>query len=470
MRTFNLFFSFALLIVLFIACEQDPTSTDDNLELAQFVQEQAPIGWQLNKTVASGSDVKSLTQNSGYLEDEGVEGFSKLSSLKENAGRLNMAMKEYIPATRNLAKTNGDSLIFFENNKVIGLRKGLYYNSETSIARYFEVKYKFAKWRNIEYDSSNVTAFLNFTPDDESDDQLKSLNQLQLFESTFFVQKIESNADVTDWDGGEATGIIATTNAWYNSERQLSKLKQSVEINPDESGILREDFEFRDGKSAYRQVTFKNDGTGTFEKKTRDGIQVSGTFDSVEDDLQGSYTETIDFPAGRYIDKIIKSAEVSITLPDSIFDAKFSEAVYFESGKVDSEMVALQVSEEGGVKTSVFDITKLSGAHGQLTFNETENESNLTGNWTSEDNSYLILNAEYYFDGSAYLHYEVFQSEEAYNNGEAPLLVADYYFSPDQTCTGTLSYNGETYDVNFDDSGEGELSQGGQKARINLFK
>ena len=189
-----------------------------------------------------------------------------------------------------------------------------------------------------------------------------------------------------------------------------------------------------------------------------------------EDDLHGSYSETIDFPAGRYIDKIVRSAEVSITLPDSIFNANFSEVVYFESGKVDSEQVVLRVSEEAGVTTSVFEISKSNGAHGTITVNETENESNLTGNWTSENGSYTVLSAEYYFDRSSHLHFEVFESEEAYNNGDAPLLVADYYFSPDQTCTGTLSYQGETYDVNFDESGEGELSQGGKKSKINLFK
>ncbi|KAA3613028.1 MAG: hypothetical protein D8M58_12010 [Calditrichaeota bacterium] len=470
MRTFKLLLAASFFSFIFYGCEVDPTSNDDSLEVSQFVKDQAPVGWQLNKTVVSGSEMKSLTQNSDYLEDEGVEGLSKMSALKSNALLLNKEMKQYVSKMQILGKTNGDSLLFFEDNTVIGVRKGLYYNSETSIARYYEVKYKFAAWRNIEYDSSHVTAFLNFTLDYDGDDQLKTLHQLQTFEEGFFVQKIQTNAEVTDWDESDVTGIIATTDAWYESGRQLSHLKQMVEIKPDESGTLREDFDFRDGKTAYRQVTFKNDGTGTFEKKTREGILVSGTFDSVEDDLQGSYSETIDFPEGRYIDKIVKNAQVSVTLPDSIFNADFSEAVYFESGRVDSERVALQVSEEAGVTTSVFEITKSNGAHGTLTINETENESNLDGNWISFDGSYIVLSAEYYFDGSSHLHYEVFESETAYDNGDDPLIVADYYFSPDQTCTGTLSYEGETYDVNFNDSGEGELSQGGKKSGINLFK
>ena len=470
MRTIKLFLAACLFSFIFMGCEQDPTSTEGSLDVAQFVKDQAPVGWQINKTVVSGTELKSLTQNSGYLEDEGVEGLSKMSSLKVNASRLNKEMKLYVPTTRSLGKTTGDSLIFFEDNKVVGIRKGLYYNSETSIARYYEVKYKFASWRNLEYDSSHVTAFLNFTPDDESDDQLKTVYQLQRFEAGFFVQKIESKADVTDYDDNKVNGIIATTDAWYESGRLLSHLKQFVEINPDESGTLREDFDFRDGKTAYRQVTFKNDGTGTFERKMRNGAQVYGTFDSVEDDLHGSYSETIDFPAGKYIDKIVKNAEVSITLPDSIFNANFSEVVYFESGKVDSERVALRVSEEGGVKTSTFDISKSNGAHGLLTVQETENEATLKGNWTTWDGYYIQVTAEQYYDGSSHLYYEVFESEQAYTNGEDPLLVGDYYFSPDQTCTGTLSYEGKTYDVNFDASGEGEISRGGKKSQLNLFK
>ncbi len=423
MRTFKLFLAAYLFSFLFMACEQDPASSEESLEVAQFVKDQAPVGWQINKTVTSGSDLKSLTQNSDFLEDEGVEGFSKVSLLKANVVRLNKEIKQLVPKAKGFAKTTGDSLIFFEDNKVLGRRKALYYNSETSIAHFYEVKYKFANWRKIEYDSSHVTVFLNFTTLDISDDQLEEFYQQQRFEAGYFVQKIESIVEVTDWDDEDVKGVIATTDAWYESGRQLSHLKKYVEINPDKSGTLREDFDFRDGKTSYRQVTFKNDGTGTFEKKMRNDILVSGTFNSVEDDLHGSFSETIDFPAGKYIDKIVKSAEVTITLPDSIFNAQFSEAVYFESGKVDSQHVALEVFEDGGVVNSTFDITKSNGAHGTINVQESENEASLAGNWTTWDGYYILVTAEKYFDGSSHLHYEVFASEEAYNNGEEPLLI-----------------------------------------------
>ena len=81
-----------------------------------------------------------------------------------------------------------------------------------------------------------------------------------------------------------------------------------------------EDFEFRDGSSAFHSVTFYPDQTGEFTKQLRNGITVSGTFDSAEDDHEGSWTETIDFPEGRYIDQILRSAEVVITVPDKKYE------------------------------------------------------------------------------------------------------------------------------------------------------
>jgi hypothetical protein len=55
---------------------------------------------------------------------------------------------------------------------------------------------------------------------------------------------------------------------------------------------------------------------------------VSGTFNSIEDDQKGAFTELIDFPEGRYVDKINKSAIVEITLPDSILNVDFKDDTF----------------------------------------------------------------------------------------------------------------------------------------------
>jgi len=460
-----------LALGLLSACVETPVGSGDQLAVAQIVKDQAPLGWQINKTVLTGSEVQGLTQGTDYSKEGDMTEFTNIASINVESRRLQKVLKLELSqrayALSNTA-TNGDSLIFFEDNTVLGIRKALYYNWETDIARYYEVKYVFADWRNITYDSTEAMATLNNTLNYGWDDHLQTLTRKQLFKQNFFVQKILSSIEITDYNGSEVTGAQATTDTYYSNSWLLAHKKQFLQMTPDKTGTLREDFDFQDGQTAYNEFTFKADGSGTFEKKLRNDIVISGTFDSAEDDLHGSYSETIDFPSGD-IDKIYKSAEVTITLLDSVFNADFLQAIYFTSGRVDSESVALQVSEQDGFKTSVFEINKYNGAHGNLTVVEGDENATLQGNWTTWDGYFIIISADYYFDQSAHLHYEVYQSQDVYNAGGTALVIADYYFSPDQSGSGNITHNGETYDITFDGSGTGEISQGSQKTQINLY-
>jgi hypothetical protein len=330
------------------------------------------------------------------------------------------------------------------------------------------VKYKFAVWRNIVYDSINIVVDVNHTLSNPFDDMLKTMDRQQLFDSKFFVQEIKSSLLVTDFIESEITGAEATNEAWYHADRFLQYLKQYVDLNPDESGTLREDFEFSDGSSAYRTVSFYPDYSGEFAKKLRNGTIVSGSFNSVEDDQQGYYNETTDFPAGRYIDKIYKSAVVSITIPDSVFSVELEEAIHFDSGRIDSSFVGIETEHDGEIKKTELRVRKANGAYGIFFIEETEEESRLTGEWTTWNEYFITIAAEYYYDGSAHIHYEVFAPP--YTPGDDPILIADYYVSPDGSGQGTLSYNGELYTVLFDGSEQAEIRLGDKSSRINLYQ
>jgi len=368
-----------------------------------------------------------------------------------------------------ITKPTADSLLFYFEDTVRGIRKALYYDAETGKARYYEVRYKFAPWRNIEYDSAQVVADLNFTLDDPSDDRLENLYQLQQFNENYFVQKIETSGTVTDWDGTEITGAELVGDAWYHSDRWLQHLRQFVDMNPDNSGTLREDFDFRDGTTAYHSVTFLSDNTGSFEKQLRDGTTVTGTFDSFEDDLNGSYHELTDFPAGRYVDQVEKDVNIWVDLPDSVVNLDATEVVRFESGRVDSAAASISIAENDSVKTTTISERKPNGAFGTFVVVERSDETTMEGEWTTWDGYYILINAEYYMDGSSHVHYEVYASQTAYENGEQALIIADYYFSPDQSGNGKLTYENETFDIEFDAGGKATLRQQGKTKSINLF-
>lgn len=468
MRKFQLFFVLILSTLLLVSCE-NILNEEDTLELDSVVEEQAAFGWEVGRMVSSSSEIAGLTQNSMYMDEEAPE-IPGVASLKNKAERLAREYKANLPATMPLMKVTGDSLLYFEEKFVgeRGTRSAFYYDFETGKGRVYEVVFQFASWRNIQYDSSEIKADLNFTLDNPFDDVLESFYNIQLFKDTHFVQRIESVVEITDYIDSEVRGVKAVKDAYYHPDRFLTHLKQTVELKVDESGTLREDFTYRDDKTAYNSVTFKSDNTGSFTKKRRDETLIYGEFDSVEDDLHGYYSETIDFPAGRFVDKIMKSAEVSLTLPDSVFNADFREYVHFNSGRVDTSTVAIQVDELGGVKTTILNIRKPNGGNGQLEIVETESETALNGQWTTWNDYYIIVTAEYYFDGSAHIHYEVYAPP--YTEGDNPIVVADYYISPDQSGTGNLSHNGNSYDLNFEESGQATISLDGQSKTINMFE
>jgi len=245
-------------------------------------------------------------------------------------------------------------------------------------------------------------------------------------------------------------------------------LTQTVDLNPDQSGTVREDFKFRDNTTVYREITFYANHTGEFNKQLRDGTMVSGTFNCVEDDLQGWYNELIDFPAGRYLDKIMKSAEVAIDTLYNTFTAQFVEHIFFSSGKIDTIEIALVSYQDGEMRHTGLEIQRANGAHGSFTLEQSGDEGDLTGTWTTWNDYYIIIAAEYYADGSAHVYYEVYAPP--YNEGDDPILIADYDISPDGSGTGTITYNGEVYQVSFDGITQAEITKGGKKAVVNLFK
>lgn len=460
---------FALLLVGLIlnSCEKNPVPAIQELEVESIVKEQAPLGWEVNRLVTSSQDISGLTQDSQYMEDQEIEELAGIEQLKQEALRLTTNSKDYLPQVSTLAKILNDSLYIFIDDTVRGIRKRLYYNAETGLATYSEVKYKFASWRNIYYDSVHVVVDVNSTLTNPFDDILKNMFRQQLFESKYFVQEIQSSLVITHFIENEITGAEVTNEAWYHANRFLQYLRQYVDLNPDESGTLREDFEFRDGKTSYRSVTFYPDNTGDFARQLRDGTTVTGSFNSVEDDQQGSYNELIDFPANRYVDKIYKSAEVSITLPDSVFTAEFKEEVYFRTGRIDSSSVGITTQQDGDIKKTELRIQKANGAYGTLFIEESEEEAHLTGEWTTWNEYFITISAVYYYDGSAHIHYEVFAPP--YTPGDNPVIVADYYITPDGSGSGTLSHKDQNYTLLFDGSAQAEIRQGDKTTSIDLY-
>ncbi len=457
------------LSLLFLAhCSDDPTSTNDTLTIDPQLKEFAAFGWEVNDIVVTGSDIQDLTAGGVSSVNQEISGLTGASKLKTLAQEMRIRCLDYLPEPFRLQKPQTDSLYYFYDDTTLGLRRAIYFDEALSVARYYEVRYKFPGWRTMTYDSAEIAVNLNFTLEFSQDDYLQSAARLQLFKDHFMIQKINSALVVTDHSGQDITGFEASIDSYYHETRRLAHMRQYIKINPDKSGTLREDFDFSDGTTAYNTVTFYPNYTGTFSRLLRDGTTISGSFNSIEDDLSGSFSETIDFPVGRYIDRIFKEATVSLTLPDSILYASFTRSIHFANGTIRTANIDLTAYDEFGVRMVNVAITKGNGAHGNFTIQVTETEAFLAGNWTTANDAYFILiTAEYYADGSAHLSYRVFQMP--YTDGDDPILVADYYFSPDGQGEGTVIYQDELYLISFDSYDSAEIRNADKIGRINLY-
>jgi hypothetical protein len=457
--------------VIFIACEKDPTSTEEKLEVEPFVEEQAAFGFEVNQIVSTGNDIGEMTLNSQFLEENGLgdEGFASPQGLISQGNTVMQNAVLELQKLKNKDIILADSISYFEDDTVRGVKFYFGYDSETGLARSYEVKYaKFWPFQKKVYDSTEIMFDFNMTYWDGSDDKLKSISNAQYFESDFFIQSILSELVVTDYEENEPAGIELQRDSYYKESRFLQHLSQSIDLNPDESGTLREDFEFKDGTSAFHSVTFYPDQTGEFSKQLRNGTTVSGTFDSAEDDLEGAWTETIDFPEGRYIDKILRSAEILITVPDKKYEISLAETKIFSSGREESANIDIAVDENDEFKKVKIDIEKANGAYGSFTIVETEESAELEGEWTTWNEYFIEIEAEYYSDGSGHLLYRVY--EPPYVEGNDPIVVVEYYFSPDASGEGTLIYNGLTYLIKFWGGDQGEISHGDKKTQFNVFQ
>ncbi len=461
---------FLAFIIMVSGCSKDPAASDNALQIDPVLTEQAALGWELNEMVTTGSDLEDLAGGTSPSVDQEITGLAGAQKLKALAHEMLIRSQNVLPGYIDIHKPMVDSLYFFYEDTIRGMRSALYFDETTSLARYYEVRYKFQLWQTLRYDSAEIIVNLNFTPEDDQDDFLHSAIRLQLFKPYFILQSISSTLLVTDHSAQEITGFEATVDSYYHETRPLLHLVQLLKINPDRSGTISENYEFRDNTTSSSTIIFNADYTGTFSRAFRDGTTVNGSFNSIEDDLKGSFSETVDFPEGRYIDKITKEATVALTImePAHILNAALTRSTFFSSGAVRTAVLEMEATEEPASTVVTYKLTKGNGAYGTFTLHSNEFESTLDGEWnTFSGDYYILISAEYFVDGSGHLSYQVYPTP--YTPGDDPVLTAEYFFSPDGHGDGTIFYQGETYLITFDRQDEARIQEGERSARIRLY-
>ena len=453
-------------------CEKstiDPGSAD--FEVSQSAKEGLTSTWQTVHSLSSVEQVNSIVTGEDNLNESEYGGIYSTPQLNREYHKLNNGLQEAFSENVTESLQTGDSLIWFIDwtDPVLNMsvRKALYYNTETGIARYYEAIYQFPNQLKLSYDSTQIRVDLNYTLNDSTDDRFLNLYKLSEFKDGFYVSEIETNAEATDWDqANQVTGAVLNNHVWYGEQTRLSELIQELELNPDESGHINERLDYRDGTYLQKTVNFNNDYTGDFTERWRDGTEVSGTFDRIEDDNHASFTRLVDFPNGYILNKIEQSADVTLNPADSSSHMLLNEKIFFANGLLDTSELEIDEYFEDGLKNTHLIGHKSDGSEADLLVTHYPEYQEVEGHYIGPKGYFSLINAILYSDGSGEIWLKVYQNQQAYLNGEPPLVIIYLHFNPDGSGEGTITENEITYNVTVNQNGEMKITNSEGKSEI----
>lgn len=454
----------ALVLGLFLSgCENNPTEPQpdppsNQLQLSDRAKSVTVGGWQITNSLNTQDQFSELVSGGSQITDE--EGM--LNSMAEIRREEKTMKRIYTFAEKSgsFSKITGDSLIWYEEWSLGGTsgRRALYYNEETQTARFYEVIFQFPRLVRLEYDSTQFMVFVGPSLADSSDNRLLSINKLSLFKANYFVEKVESFIEVTDWDEqNQVIGATASNTVWYGDQTQLLKLQQNAEINPDASGFISERLDYRDNTFREVQVNFYDSFTGDFAETWRNGTTVSGTFDLLEDDNHAAVTRIIDFANNFHVDKIEQSAEYTLDPQDSSSISVLRQKIFFRNGGLDTTRLDVERFLDGGNWKEHFIAQTSRRGQSDFTVIYYDEYKEFEGEHTTPQGFYILFNGIEYVSGNGELWLEVYASEQAYLNGEPPLLTLYIVYNGDGSGSGEIAEDGKSYNVTYKVNGEIEV-------------
>lgn len=443
-----------LMLSLFGCATKNPVDDDNNnnQQVSKNVQNASNSSVDIYQNLAGFEQISQFIQGPSAIAD------LEVPEVKDPRTAMNFArtikQKSFALGKKDLnllqKSASGDSVIWdiTERNEDEGVtyRTSLIYNAAEGTARLFLVGFDYIESLPLEYDSTEIKADLNFTILDDSDDVLLSLENLKRYKEGQLISE-ERGSFVPDEHapGTEPQGGVLMAEIKYSDSSFISRTEARFEYHEGQGASFKKTSEFSDGTKSVEEATFNEDGTGTFMELRRDGTRIEGSFDSAEEDGEGSFSLTTTFPEGHDPASVRESGEFSIS--DSKISGTFSREVTRLNGDVESERVTVTQTAVGDVKTTTLNAEKSDGSGGVITITETPDVEQVTGEWTNEDETFVVFTAEGYTDGSAHLEGKLYENKAAFENGAEPIATAVFDFYPDGSGMGVVTEDGKTYDV-----------------------
>jgi len=462
-KHFCLYALYGTLMFLFACSSNNPVQPPDNSEpVNETVQTASKSSVDIYQNVASFKTITNFMQGESGLAELDVPAVQNPTAAMRFFGDVRQqAMQKLRPIIKrgnSLQSAMGDSVIWdvTERDSVAGVthRILLTYNPQTGVGILTVVSFDFDESQPLEYDSTRVVVDINFTILDESDDVLVSLESLKRFKPGRLIHEEHGTFTPDPYSpGSEPDGGVLTARVTYRSSSFISSTDERFEYHAGQGGSYTKTTAFSDGKSHVESITFNEDGTGTYTETRRDGTHIEGSFDSADEDGQGSYSTTITFPDGHDPVSIAESGTFSMNLADSTLSGTFTRTVTRQDGTVEEESVTISQTLEGDVRTTMLEVSNADGSGGSITITEAPDVEQITGEWVEADGTFNKFTAEGYADGSAHLIFDVYASAASFENGDDPVASGEFDFYPDGSGSGTITMDGVTYNVTINPDG-----------------
>ncbi|HRX51384.1 MAG TPA: hypothetical protein P5571_08490 [Candidatus Krumholzibacteria bacterium] len=287
--------------------------------------------------------------------------------------------------------------------------------------------------------------------DDEADDLLYSASRAAVFDGTASDgghprSWVRLTPDAPIAPGEEPCGGEAIEDVYYPAQWWIVHLTRTADLECDGSGVLTAMFEFRDGTSASRTVTWDGEGGATVQETRPDGTVVDGEFD----ESTGAFSVLTTFPTGH--DPVSRhrhgtATEATVTAWDETeWLDEHLDRTYLTATTADGVTIASGYREDGAVRED-------------FTLSHSEN-GDAAGEWERNDGATGEFALEMLEGGGSHL---TFSAADPNADG-SPSLSGEIWYAPDGSGTGTITYtqNGVTvtFPVTIDPDGTGSIDDG----------
>ncbi len=456
------FFVTAALSLLFLTgCESNPTDPTKNKD-TNFSEQAKENSLEVYQTVSSVQRVSDVLRG----PDAKLEFSSPSFSSTDEATAMALAVKSdlfaklpvYSTMKQRYNTVQGDSLLWelTERKQAEGYTETVryYHDFETGISTLEMITYNYDARHNLERDSARIVVDVNFTLDDESDDVLRSMSGVKKYKPGNLIDEEIVHITLGDYEPGtEPTSGTFKSTVLYNESNYILKTEEQADLRAENDGEWQREIQYSDGSTSTEKVTFRPDGTGTFEETQKNGTKTTGEFNIVEDDGQGSFTVLTVYPEGS--DPVSESESGTFTLDavDSTLHGEFQNEIKFKDGTILSEKVKVDESYEDGIKVTKIRVESSDGSSADLRIEERPDGDRVHAEVVEADGTFIIADVIYFSDSSARLTFKIYTSKQAYENGEEPVASGLINFNPDGSGSGSVTDSEGEHEVTVDPSG-----------------